>query len=186
MPAYPWALDERTVMRPFEERDADAMLALIGENRAHLDEWLRWSSRVRSRDDALGRIRLFREKLAAGDGFHCGIWADGALAGGLVCHCIDRESRNAEIGYWLGRAFTGRGLATRASRLALAHLFEDEGLHRIEMLCGVGNRRSRAVPERLGFTAEGVRRDSHWISWRFVDHVIYGMLDSEWRAGAGR
>jgi ribosomal-protein-serine acetyltransferase len=35
---------------------------------------------------------------------------------------------------------------------------------------------------RLGFRAEGVRRESHWITDRFVDHVVYGLLDREWEA----
>jgi hypothetical protein len=33
---------------------------------------------------------------------------------------------------------------------------------------------------RLGCREEGVRRGSHWITDRYVDHVIYGLLDREW------
>ncbi len=40
---------------------------------------------------------------------------------------------------------------------------------------------SRRVAERLGFTLEGIRRESHWITDRFVDHAVYGMLRREWR-----
>lgn len=105
------------------------------------------------------------------------------LAGGVVCWYIHRQSRNAEVGYWLGETFVGRGLAFRAARWAVDRLFAVERLHRVELQCGVGNRASRAVAERLGFTAEGTRRESHWITDRFVDHVIYGMLDREWAAG---
>ena len=39
------------------------------------------------------------------------------------------------------------------------------------------------VAERLGFRPEGTRRESHWITDRFEDHVIYGLLESEWRPG---
>jgi ribosomal-protein-serine acetyltransferase len=49
------------------------------------------------------------------------------------------------------------------------------------MICGVANVRSRAVAERLGFTNEGIRRESYWITDRFADHVVYGLLDREWR-----
>ena len=65
----------------------------------------------------------------------------------------------------------------------MRRLFEVEGLHRVEMQCGVGNAPSRAVAERLGFRPEGIRRESHWITDRFVDHVVYGLLESEWRPG---
>ena len=104
---------------------------------------------------------------------------------GAVCWYIDRENRNAEVGYWLGAPFTGRGLATRAGRAVVGYLFEREAVHRVEMQCGVANSASRAVAERCGLIAEGVRRESHWITDRYVDHVVYGILDREWTSGSG-
>lgn len=59
------------------------------------------------------------------------------------------------MGYWLGKAFLGQGLATRA---VLEYLFAEETLHRVGVQGGVANRRSPALPERLGFTHEGTRR----------------------------
>ncbi|HET7469914.1 MAG TPA: GNAT family protein [Gemmatimonadales bacterium] len=169
-------------VRPLTQADGPAMHALLVASRAHLDRWLRWSSTLETPDDVATFIAGFEARLAARDGFHCGIRVDGALAGGVVCWYIHRQNRNAEVGYWLAEAFIGRGLATRAARWAVDRLFRIERLHRVEMQCGVENRASRAVAERLGFRAEGVRRDSHWITDRFVDHVVYGMLEREWEA----
>jgi ribosomal-protein-serine acetyltransferase len=137
---------------------------------------------VRSLADTDAFIDTFVEKLERGDGFHCGIWQEGDLAGGVVVWYIHRANRNSEVGYWLGRENTGRGLATRAARAVVNHLFREERLHRVEMQCGVDNHRSRAIPERLGFRLEGIRRQSHWISDRFVDHAVYGLLTPEWQA----
>lgn len=169
-------------VRPLTQADAPAMHALVVASRAHLDRWLRWSSSLRTTEDVAGFIAGFETRLRANDGFHCGVWLDRALVGGVVCWYIRRPNRNAEVGYWLGEPFTGRGLATRAARWAVDRLFRIERLHRVEMQCGVENRASRAVAERLGFHPEGVRRESHWITDRFVDHVVYGMLDREWGA----
>jgi len=44
----------------------------------------------------------------------------------------------------------------------------------------VENRRSRAIPERLGFTQEGIIRHDEWLHERFTDTVIYGLLANEW------
>lgn len=176
------ALPGGALLQPLTQADVPAMHALITANREHLDRWLRWSSSVRTAADVAAFIRGFEARLAAGDGFHCGLRVDGALAGGVVCWYIHRENRNAEVGYWLGEDFTGRGLATAAARWAVDRLFTSERLHRVEMQCGVGNAASRAVAERLGFRAEGIRRESHWITDRFVDHVVYGMLDGDWEA----
>ncbi len=169
-------------LRPLVPSDAAAVHALILENRAHLDRWLRWSSTVQTRADVDALIARFQAQLREGNGFHLGIWTTTGLAGGCVCWYIHRQNRNAEIGYWLGAAHLGRGLAGRSAAAVRDHLFRHEGLHRIEMQCAVDNTASRAIPERLGFRLEGIRRESHWITTQFLDHAIYGQLDREWRA----
>lgn len=117
-------------------------------------------------------IKQLQAKSREGDGFHCGIWEGDELAG-VVFWYIHRQNNNAEVGYWLGEWSTGRGLATAATKRALAHHFEEEKLHHVEMQCGTENVRSRAVPERFGFTLEGTRRGSYWITDHFIDHAVY-------------
>lgn len=169
-------------LRSLTPDDALAVHTLIAANREHLDSWLRWSAALRTESDVRAFLDQFTDKEARGDGFHLGLWVGPELAGGTVCWYIHRQNRNAEVGYWLGTAFLGRGLVTRAVGAVIGHLFDAESLHRIEMQCGLENTRSRAVAERLGFRLEGVRRESHWISTRFVDHAVYGLLAQEWRA----
>lgn len=156
------------------------MHQLIVANRDHLDRWLRWSAAIQTEADVLEMIEQFQLKWQNGNGFICGIWHCEIFAGAVVCWYIHAENKNAEVGYWLGEAFTGKGLASRATARCITYLFEELELHRVEMQCGVENVKSRAVPERLGFTLEGVRRDSHWITDRFVDHTVYGLLAEEW------
>ncbi len=179
---FPWQLNPTTLLRPFLPADIPQVHQLIGENRAHLDRWLRWSASIQTREQVADLIDGFTRKQAAGDGFHLGIWCEGQLAGGLVCWYIHRQNRGAELGYWLGSAMTGRGLATGAAAMGIEHLFTVEGMNRVEMLCGVENQASRKVAQRLGFTLEGIRRESHWITDRFVDHAVYGLLQREWLA----
>jgi ribosomal-protein-serine acetyltransferase len=175
-------IDDHLELRPLRTEDADVLIALVQRNRDHLDPWLRWSGRVQTVDDARAHIERFAAKTAGGDGFFAGLWLDGELVGGVVCHGIDRASSHTEIGYWLGAEYVGRGLVTRACRAVIAALFEQEKLHRIEIQAAVDNLPSRAVAERLGFTFELVARDSAWITTQFRDHAIYSLLDREWHA----
>jgi ribosomal-protein-serine acetyltransferase len=175
-------LDAETALRSLTTVDAPAFHEVITRNRTHLDRWLRWSSGIVSLAAADGFIADFARKELAGDGFHLGIWHQGQLVGGSVCWYIHRHHRNAEVGYWLDAGQVGKGLATRAATAVVDHLFRAEGLHRVEMQCAVENRASRAVAERLGLQAEGTRRESHWITDRFLDHVVYGVLERQWTA----
>ncbi|MGH7593810.1 MAG: GNAT family N-acetyltransferase [Gemmatimonadales bacterium] len=179
-----WTLMPGVQARPFEPDDAATVYRLIQANRAHLDRWIRWSSTIQSVADAADTIAQFVTRRASGTGFHNGIWVNGQLAGGVVCRDLEPVHRHAEIGYWLGTGFTGRGLAVHAATRAIDYLFGARQLHRIEMQCAVDNVRSRAIPEKLGFTLEGIRRESHWIMTRFADHAVYGMLAGEWARAA--
>lgn len=172
-------LGSGTRLRPLRAADAPELHARIEQDREHLDRWLRWSPELRSAADAAAFLAGFESKAAAGEGFHLGIFEDGALAGGVICWAIHPRDRTAELGYWLGTAHLGKGLATRALGAVSDHLFGVMDVHRIELWCAEGNVRSRAVPERLGFRLESVRRGSHRTSGGFLNHVIYARLAGE-------
>lgn len=181
---FPHVLDTDTELRLLNDGDAQVLFEVIQENRAHLDRWLRWSGYVQTLEDTRAFIDRFVQKAAVDDGFHAGMFQDGTLVGGIVCHYINTASQKSEVGYWLTENAVGKGLATRSTEAVLNYLFNDVGLHRVEIQCGVENVRSRAVPIRLGFTEEGIKRESEWITDRYLDHVVYSMLDREWKARA--
>ena len=66
-----------------------------------------------------------------------------------------REGPELEIGWWLARAYWGRGLASEAARLALQDAFERAGLHRIISIARPENAASLRIMEKLGLQPEG-------------------------------
>jgi ribosomal-protein-alanine N-acetyltransferase len=74
---------------------------------------------------------------------------------------IEHHARQGEIGYIVGPAARGKGVATRTLRLLTDWGFAQLGLERIELWIDVTNRGSEVVAERVGYMREGVLR-SHW------------------------
>jgi ribosomal-protein-serine acetyltransferase len=169
-------------IRLFEIKDAEPIFAVVERNRAYLREWLPWVDFTASPQDLRNFIVRVREQFAAGRGPQCGIWIDSAFAGSIGCHPIDWANRNCSIGYWIEERYGGKGIVTRCCESLLDYLFDDLGLHRVTIQCGVQNGRSCAIPERLGFAREGVTRDGEWVNDRWLDLVGWGMLEQDWRA----
>ncbi len=163
-------------LRLLEMRHAEELFTLIDQNRFHLRQWLGWVDGNQSIADSHNFIRGTLQQFANNNGFQAGIWFQGALAGIIGYNYIDWHNSKAELGYWLGAPFQGHGLVTRACQALIDYSFDDLHLNRIEILCAAGNLRSRAVPERLGFTQEGILRQAEWLYDHFVDLVVYAML----------
>jgi ribosomal-protein-serine acetyltransferase len=174
-------------LRLLEESDAGELFALTDRNRAHLEPWMPWISSTRAPADTLAFIRATRRQVADDDGLQFAVVAaEGAIAGVVGFHRFDWANRATSIGYWLAADRQGSGLMTAAVRALVDYAFGDRGLHRIEIAAAVDNARSRAVAQRLGFREEGVRRDAERHGERYLDLVVYALLETEWPPGAGR
>lgn len=182
---FHFVIDEDTELRLLEEQHAEALFALTDENREYLREWLPWLDDVTALSDTQEFIMRSLEQFSNNDGFQAGIWFQGELAGVIGFHEIDWVNRKTSIGYWLGATFQGRGLVTQACRALVDYAFDELRLNHVEIQCAVENRKSRAIPERLGFEEEGVILLAEWLYGHFVDHVVYGMLRGEWPGGGG-
>jgi ribosomal-protein-serine acetyltransferase len=174
-------VDDETSIELLEEHHAEELFTVIDANRAYLRQWLPWLDGSRSTEDTRVFIRVSLQELATHNGFAGALRYQGRLVGGLGLHKIDWPNRATSIGYWIAERVQGRGLVTRACAVLLDHLFGELALNRVEIACATGNRRSCAIPERLGFTREGIRRESEWLYDHYVDLVVYSMLAAEWR-----
>ncbi|MDX2283372.1 MAG: GNAT family protein [Bacteroidia bacterium] len=164
---------------------AAPLLELTNTSREHLRPWLTWVDFMQSEAQFQQFILNSRKRHADGQELPCVLVEQGRLAGRIGLYRIDSQHQTAEIGYWLGTAFQGRGIATRACRALAAYAFGGLGLNRIEIRCGTGNLRSQAVPERLGFAREGLLRQAEWLHGEFHDLYLYAMLRSQWQPAAG-
>ena len=161
-------------LRRLDPDDADALQPVIEANRSRLRPWMWWAD-ASTVDTTRGFIQAAIDNEVLDP---LGLYVDGELAG-VVGATSQTETRNHEIGYWIDASHEGRGVVTRACRALITHLFTG-GCHRVVLTAGVGNRRSRSVAERLGFTFEGTLREAGHNADGYFDVAVYGVLESEW------
>ena len=173
-------VDDDISLRLSEERDAEALFALVDSNRARLREWMPWLDGTQSPDDTRAFIRGTRTQFAEGRAYEVAIRYRGQLAGRIGLRVTSTDNRVAELGYWVAAEYEGRGIITRSARALTTAAFAELALHRVQIQCATGNLLSRAVPERLGFSLEGVHREAEWLYDHFVDHAVYAILEQDW------
>jgi ribosomal-protein-serine acetyltransferase len=174
----PLDLGDGGTLRRYTLDDTDALWASVQENRERLGEWMPWvegSTTINHQREWLERVLADESNL---DG--TGLWVDGVYAGGIGLS-FGPFGISAELGYWIRRGFEGRGWITRGAEAMVGLAFDEFGVHRVVIRAGVDNARSRAVPERLGFTFEGVARGEGKGLGGFYDLAVYGILEDEWR-----
>jgi ribosomal-protein-serine acetyltransferase len=181
----PLRITDDAVLRPFTEADAVELGTVVVANRDHLARWLPWATEYGLIDSTEYVARKVDQE-RADDGFEGAIVLDGRIVGAAGFHGIDRLNQSTSIGYWLAAEAQGHGLMTATVRALLDHAFGTLELHRVVIEVVVDNGRSRAVPERLGFTDEGILREAKRLRGRYEDAVLYAMLAPDWPGSAPR
>lgn len=162
------------VLRPWRMDDA-AALVKHGNNRAvwrNLGERFphpytdaaaqAWLSEVVAKD---GPTRIFAIDIG------------GEAAGSMGIHPgAGERAKMAVIGYWLGQAHWGRGIATRALRLVVDYAFVTFAFERLEASVYAWNPASARVLEKNGFTLEGRLRSRIYHDETLADELMYGLL----------
>lgn len=98
---------------------------------------------------------------------------------GAVGLVLGLPDRRAELGYWIGRPYWGRGIATEAATAVLRYGFAELGLTRIHAHHFAGNPASGRVLEKIGMSFEG-RLRKHVLKWgRYEDLLMFGILKEE-------
>ena len=121
-------------------------------------------------------------KVSASDATNLAIEVDGEAAGAIgYVVGTDVERYSAEIGYWLGEAHWGRGVATEALVLVSAHVFTSANLLRLFALPFADNRASIRVLEKAGYVREAVLRSSSVKYGRPRDQALYARVNADWK-----
>lgn len=93
----------------------------------------------------------------------------------------DVERFSAEIGYWLGEEYWGRGIVTEALILVTAHVFNNLNMLRLYALPFADNTGSVRVLEKAGYSREALLRSSSVKYGVPRDQWLYAKINPAWR-----
>lgn len=164
------------VLRPLVPADAPSLAAHADDR----DVWLNLRDRF-PHPYTLGGAEGYLASIPASPrptGF--GIVVHGEAAGtiGLVPGS-DIERHTAEVGYWLGRRFWGRGVVTDALRAITAYAVAELGMHRVFAVPFTDNAASVRVLEKVGYVREGRMRRSAVKDGRVLDQWLFAAYDDD-------
>ena len=103
------------------------------------------------------------------------------LVGGVTLSNIRRRAaQQANLGYWMGKDFAGKGMMSEAVDLLLPFVFDTLSLHRLHAAFLPHNMASRRVLEKNGFKEDGYAESYLQIDGKWADHVLFALTRERW------
>lgn len=171
-------------------RPADYLVwkTLRKESRAFLKPFEpRWTEADLGHRVYQARLKRGREEAKAGTDYTFFIFLRAGsretLVGGITLSNIRRRAAQfANLGYWMGHEFAGKGYMSEAVGLVVAYAFDSLLLHRVHAAFLPHNVASRRVLEKNGFREEGFAENYLQIDGKWADHVLFGLTRERYDA----
>lgn len=173
-------IDGDIFLNLIDDADALPLFELASRNRLFLEKWLPWLDDMNSLLFIQNFVKASKLKNKIGLEYAFVIVFEKEIVGWIGLYKIDPLNGIGEMGYWISEDFEGKGIVTKSAEQLLKFAFADLNLNRVEIRCGFHNHSSQKIPERLGFAGEGVLREAELIKGKYIDHVLYSKLRSEY------
>jgi ribosomal-protein-alanine N-acetyltransferase len=173
---FPNLETERLFLRRVDVKDVNEIIALRSN-----PETMKYIPRplVKTIEDALEHIAMMDAKIENNEGINWAITQkDNPKLIGVIGHYrIKPEHYRAEIGYMLLPEFSGKGIISEAVKEVVKYGFKGMQLHSIEAVIDPENNASAKVLEKNGFVKEAHLKENEFFEGRFLDSVIYSLLN---------
>lgn len=148
-------------LRRWRSADAGLCLRLVSESLDHLRPWMPWATPGYDPAAAAAFLQRCEDDWVAGSAFQYLILDGGEPAGsaGLMARI---DPGGLEIGYWVHRAHTGRGVATAAAAALTEAALTLPGIDYVEIHHDQLNLASERVPAKLGYTHIDTRPETRF------------------------
>ena len=173
-------VDDEISLRLHDAYNIEGFFQLIANNRAHLGKYMDWEKYHQNVDDSFDFVLQARKNFGKRQRIGTQIYYNGEIAGSIGLTIHDWQSGFAEIGYWLGVEFTGKGIITRATHAMTNFAFNVLNLHKVILKIMTDNEKSIAVAKRVNFAYEGIQVQQRLLRGKHYDFHVYYMLRDNW------
>jgi ribosomal-protein-alanine N-acetyltransferase len=171
-------------VRLVRKRDAAALQELILSNRSWLRPWEATNPHGPNSFDIKAMIRGLLRQANEMTGLPLVIEHHGAIVGQLnVANILYGSVSSANIGYWIAPDAAGKNITPIAVALVTDYLFNELGLHRVQIDIRPENGPSLRVVEKLGFRYEGKKNAYIHINGEWRDHYSFALTADEAHGG---
>jgi RimJ/RimL family protein N-acetyltransferase len=152
---------ERLVIRMPKPGDGKAVYEAINASMNELKPWMPWAHRDQTEQDVEENIRNAYVKFLAREDLRLHIFhkETGVFIAASGLHRINWQVPRFEIGYWIDTRYSGNGYITESVEGITKFAFNELKAKRVEIRCDSGNIKSRAIPEKLGYSLEGILKN---------------------------
>ncbi len=172
-------IDENIKLELINDTHSQAVFEIANESRNYLREWLIWVDDMQSVEFIENYIKGSKQRNSDGIEFAFVIIENQKVVGRMGIYRINTINRIGEIGYWLAENKQGKGIVTKCCKGLINFCFNELHLNRVEIICGTENYKSQVIPERLGFTKEGIIRQGALVHNKFINLCLFSFLKSE-------
>lgn len=158
---------------------AEVIFSTINSNREYLAEWLPFVDATLMVDDTKQFIQSLINQPPKKKNQIYSIWYKNEFAGLIGLKDTDWVNHKTEIGYWLAEKMQKKGIITLSTQKLIKYCFSKLKINRVQIKVAVGNQASKKIPERLGFTFEGIERCGEFHKNNYLDLSVYSLLKSD-------
>ncbi len=152
---------ERLLIRKPMPGDGSAVHEAMQASLNELKPWLPWAHREQSEQEVEANMRDAHAKFLTREDLRLHIFnkETGEFIGSSGLHRMNWDVPKFEIGYWIDTRYSGHGYITEAVTGITEFAFRELKARRVEIRCDAKNNKSRAIPENLGFTLDGILKN---------------------------
>lgn len=181
-----------TKLMPLERLNPAHLCAFAEANKERLDEFMPGYAKLSTPEAAEDYFYVVYQLWTNG-GYQGYAIMDGRIIVGIIEVGDHQEyRRSASISFAIDQAHEGLGIMHKHLKEVIDRVFAKSGkralafpVDRLNCYIAANNTRSLKLAERLGFQNEGVMRGGEVVHGERTDMVVLGLLEDEWRGGAG-